>query len=61
MLHLIGESHLRGESRLLEVGDAGEVDHRGRAAHQDDAVGGGREESVADHVIVNEPGAVTPA
>ena len=61
MLHLIGKSHLRGESRLLEVGDAGEVDHRGWAAHQDDAVRGGREESVADHVVVNEPGAEAPA
>ena len=58
---LVGESHLGGEAGLLQVGDAGEVDHGWRAAHQDNAVGRGWEEPGADHVVVHEPGAVAPA
>ncbi len=57
---LIRESHFRSESGFLEVGDASEVDHRGRAAHQDDAVGGGGKEVLRDHVVVDEPCAVSP-
>ena len=46
---------------LLEVGDAGEVDHGGRAAHEDEGVLGRREEVLADHLLVDEARAVFPA
>jgi len=31
---LVSESHFRGEAGLLQVRDAGEVDHGRRSAHQ---------------------------
>ena len=48
-------------SDLLQVGDAGEVDHGRGAAHQDDGVRAGREQVLADHVLANEAAAVLPA
>ena len=57
----VGESLRLLVADLLEVGDAGEVDHGGRAAHEDEGVLGGLEEVLADHLLVDEASAVLPA
>lgn len=48
-------------SHLVQGGDAGEVDHGRRPAHERDDVIAGREQVFADHVLVDKAGAVFPA
>jgi hypothetical protein len=46
---------------LLQVGEARKLDHPRRAAHGDDRVGAGRQQVVAQHLLVDVAGAVGPA
>lgn len=57
---LEGEPAAVGVADFVQVGDAGELDHRWRSAHEDERVVAGRWQVVPHHVFTDEPLAVLP-
>lgn len=58
--HLEGEPALAGVADFVQVGVAGELDHRRRSAHQDDAVVARGRQVLPHHVFTDEALAVLP-
>lgn len=57
---LEGEPAVGGVADFVQVGVAGELDHRRRSAHQDEGVVAGRGEVFPHHVFIDEALAVLP-
>lgn len=61
LARLEGEPAAAGVAHLVQVGVAGELDHGGRAAHQDERVVAGGRQVIPHHVFADEALAVLPA
>ncbi len=57
---LEGEPAAVGVAYFVQVGVAGELDHRRRSAHQDEGVVTGRRQVFPHHVFIDEALAVLP-
>lgn len=58
---LEGEPAAAGVTHFVQVGVAGELDHRRRAAHEDEGVVAGGRQVFPHHVLADEALAVLPA
>ena len=59
-LNLVGESHLFAVSDLIQVGNACEVNHWRRSAHQNDGVVARRRQVTGEHALAHEANIVFP-
>lgn len=57
---LEGEPAATGVANFVQVGVAGELDHRWRPAHQDERVVAGRRQMFPHHVFIDETLAIFP-